>query len=160
MSAELYYDDQCGPCTLWARAVRALSRGRITLHPLASPRADVALADLPDGERFGYAHLSLSDRRWQGEELLGPLLAVLLGPRGGVFASSRLPSGRLLRRVYRAFWEYRRTKGCAAAAVPGPTHHPGSADADRGSRRRSPPAAAPAFPGGAGGVPSPLWRTA
>ena len=160
MSAELYYDDHCGPCTLWARAIRSLSRGRITLQPLTSPRADVALADLPDGERFGYAHLSFSERRWQGEELLGPLLGVLLGPRWEVFASSRFPSGRLLRRVYRAFWEYRRTSGCAAATVPGPTRHPGNAGADRGSRRRSPPVVAPAFPGRAGGAPSPSWRTA
>lgn len=114
-AARLFYDDACGPCTVLARAAEGVSRHRLVAVPLAGPEADVRLGGLAPELRFGYAHLEDGTALRTGSSAATPLVSLL---SGGLWArlTERLPPlDRAVRSVYDHLWEYRRSRGCAAA---------------------------------------------
>jgi predicted DCC family thiol-disulfide oxidoreductase YuxK len=118
MAAGLYYDGRCGPCTWFARVSAATSRGRIRIDPLDGPSAERDLRALPDARRFGFFHIVRSGRVYTGPEALPVLIELTAGRTAGrvVHGAPFVRAG--LEWVYQRFWDYRRTKGCAARAVP------------------------------------------
>lgn len=110
----LVHDAHCGPCTLFARTFRGLSRHRLEIHPLDGPESNEALSDLEREHRFAYAHLVLPDGRRSGADILAPLMEGVLGSPGRRLSKDFPPARWLLRRLYGAFWEHRRAQGCAA----------------------------------------------
>jgi hypothetical protein len=114
-SARLYYDSSCGPCRLLARAAEGMSHHRLNAIPLESPGAAADLSDLSTEDRFGSAHLVTGSTRLTGADLATPLVRFALGARLARVVASAPPLDRSLRWVYVRFWNYRRTRGCAAA---------------------------------------------
>jgi hypothetical protein len=116
-SARLFYDDACGPCRLLARATEQVSRHRVVATPLTSPVANVRLDGVPPEARYGYAHLDAVGGLRTGEAITAPLVGLTLGPTWEGVVRKVPPLDRAMRRAYLWFWEYRRTRGCAAAQV-------------------------------------------
>ncbi len=117
MTVDLFYDAGCGPCTLWARASAGIAREGVRILALDSREADRALGSMPDTVRFSYFHLARGGRTLTGTDAL-PLLVGLVAGRTAERVVRRVGFVRRgLDRTYRAFWEYRRTRGCAAGAV-------------------------------------------
>lgn len=115
-AVRLYYDAECGPCRLFARAVEGASGHRVTPVPLGGSDGDRELAGLSTEARFGYAHLLVGGaERQTGADLLVPLVRYTLGRTAGRVVDRIGPLRRSLRWGYQRFWEYRRTRGCAAA---------------------------------------------
>ena len=113
---ELYYDSHCGPCSLFARTVRGLSRRRLTILPLDGPGADQALSDLDPERRFEYAHVVCHDERRSGSDILAPLMEGVFGSPGRRVAEQFPPTRWILRTLYQAFWRHRSNGGCATVA--------------------------------------------
>lgn len=113
-AARLFYDDACGPCRLLAHASEGLSRHRLVATPLTAPEAEARLVGLPAEVRYGYAHLDTGPAIRTGEDLAAPLVGLALGPTWQRVVQRHPPLERALRRIYVQFWEYRRTRGCAA----------------------------------------------
>lgn len=115
--ARLYYDAGCGPCSLFARISEWASRSRVAALPYDGEDAARELADVEAEARFTSAHL-LDDRgRHSGAEMMAPLFGMTLG-RTGERVLARVPAvDRSLRWMYLRFWNYRRTRGCAARAA-------------------------------------------
>ncbi len=111
---ELYYDSHCGPCSLFARSARGLSRRRLTILPLDGPGADRALSDLVLERRFEYAHVVFHDERRSGPDILAPLMEEVFGSPGRRFAEQFPPTRWLLRTLYQSFWRHRNNGGCVA----------------------------------------------
>lgn len=112
--AELFYDDRCGPCTLWARSFEGLSHGRLAILPLSSPSADRSLGDLPEEARYGAMHLIQGGRRSSGAQGVVPLVGMVLGATVQRVLEGAPLLGGGARSIYRRFWWYRRTHGCAS----------------------------------------------
>jgi predicted DCC family thiol-disulfide oxidoreductase YuxK len=127
-AADLYYDSQCGPCTFFARVSERAAGSRLRARPLDSPEAVRELSDLDEETRWGYAHLVMGARRSSGAAIMTPLVGLTLGARAERVVVRLVPLSAGLRRTYSWFWNYRRSRGCAASA---------GADA---SRMREPPA--------------------
>jgi len=114
-AARLYYDGNCGSCAFFARAAQAASHRQLVAIPLDAPVADRDLSGLSGEDRFGSAHLAVGASVRSGSDILGPLLGLSLG-EGASRVYARVPVvDRSLRWVYRRFWNFRRTRGCAAA---------------------------------------------
>jgi hypothetical protein len=114
-AVRLYYDSSCGSCRLLARAAEGVSHHRVDAVPLDAPVADRELRDLSSQDRFGSAHLVSSTTRHSGSDLASPLVSATLGPAVGRVVAGTPPLERSLRWLYNRFWNYRRTRGCAAA---------------------------------------------
>jgi hypothetical protein len=113
--ARLYYDRGCGSCSFFARAAVGTSHQRLVAIPLDAPDAQRDLGDLADTERYRSAHLVTAASRETGSDIVTPLAELVLGARMARLYD-RIPFlDRSLRRVYLRFWNYRRTRGCAAA---------------------------------------------
>jgi hypothetical protein len=110
----LFFDPNCGPCTLFARLAEWASRSSVRALPYDGEEACRALGDLPDAERFAYAHFVDSDGRRSGSAIMGPLLERTIGPVGGRIVDQVPPVDHGLHWLYDRFWNYRRTRGCAA----------------------------------------------
>ncbi len=110
----LYFDSECGPCTLFARASAALGRGRIAALPLAGADADRELASMGTEARFGAFHLVGPSGTFTGEMGVVPLVGLALGRPAERVAKAAPPIRRGLEWTYRRFWRYRRLHGCAA----------------------------------------------
>ena len=68
--AVLFYDDACGPCTLFARASRALARREVEILPLRGTEPDRILGRLTPERRYGSFHLSIHGRLDSGPDAL------------------------------------------------------------------------------------------
>lgn len=113
-SARLFYDHDCGPCRLFAQVCQWASRSRVAALPYDGDEAHRELADLSEEERFAYAHLLRGPERRSGEAIMTPLVGLTFGPAGETVVSRVRPLDRGLRWMYGRFWDYRRTRGCAA----------------------------------------------
>jgi len=118
----LFYDPGCGPCRLFARVSEWASRSRLRALPYDGLEATRELGDLEDEVRFAYAHLVGPQGRKSGAEIMTPLVGLTFGSAGERVAARVPPVDRGLRWLYERFWNYRRTRGCAA---------PGSVPASR-----------------------------
>ncbi|HYA70422.1 MAG TPA: hypothetical protein VEH28_03545 [Thermoplasmata archaeon] len=112
--ARLFYDPGCGPCTLFARLSEWASRSHVRALPYDGSQATRELGDLTEEVRFGYAHLVDARGRRTGAAIMPPLVGLTLGPTGERVVNRVPPLDRGLRWIYDRFWEYRRTRGCAA----------------------------------------------
>lgn len=112
--ARLYYDPRCGPCRLFARVSEWASRSRLHALPYDGDEARRELGDMTEGDRFAYAHLVRRERRTSGDAIMTPLVGLTLGPTGERVVARVSPLDHGLRRMYGVFWNYRRTRGCAA----------------------------------------------
>jgi len=115
--AYLYYDPGCGPCRFFARVCQWASRSRLQALPYDGTEARLQLADLTDEVRFSYAHLVSRQGRMSGAAIMTPLVGLTLGPTTERVVAHAPPLEQGLRWIYTRFWNYRRTRGCAA-----PTH--------------------------------------
>ena len=114
--ARLFYDPGCGPCTIFARVSAWSSRSQLRAVPYDGPEATRELGDMTEEVRFAYAHLVDGRGRRSGSAIMNPLVGLTLGPTGERIVT-RVPwIDRSLRWVYDLFWNYRRTRGCAAPA--------------------------------------------
>jgi len=113
-AARLYYDPGCGPCRLFAQVCQWASRSRVRSLPYDGAEARQQLGDLSEEFRFAYAHLVRCDLRTSGEAIMTPLVGLTIGPTGERVVSHVPPLDRGLRWIYGRFWNYRRTRGCAA----------------------------------------------
>jgi hypothetical protein len=102
---------------MFARVFEWASRSRLRAVPYDGEEAARALSDLDEETRFAYAHLVDSGGRRSGAGIMTPLIGLTIGGTGERVAESVPPIDRGLRWVYDRFWNYRRTRGCAA-----PTH--------------------------------------
>lgn len=115
----LFYDPGCGPCTFFARVNEWLGRARLEALPYDGKEAASVLGDLEDEARFAYAHLVDAGGRRSGAAIMTPLVGLSLGPTAERVVVRVAPLEHGLRWIYNRFWDYRRTRGCAApAAVP------------------------------------------
>lgn len=114
-TVRLFYDGGCGPCSLFARASRGLSRGRVKIVPLQSLEADPDLGRLSPEVREGSFHLVAQGSLSSGEEALLPWLRATLGPSAAEGVRHVPPARVLMVRLYRRLWEERRRHGCGAA---------------------------------------------
>jgi hypothetical protein len=81
---------------------------------LDAPEADSALHSLTPELRYSYFHIVEAGRTWTGPDAM-PVWVGLLGGKPAQTVAERVPPvNRFLRAVYNRFWEYRRTRGCAA----------------------------------------------
>lgn len=111
--ARLYYDPGCGPCTFFAKVCQRAGRSKLAVLPYDGTSAEVELADLTEEVRYAYAHLLSRDHRSSGAEIMAPLVGLTLGSTAERVAHvPQLDHG--LRWIYDRFWNYRRTRGCAA----------------------------------------------
>lgn len=118
--ARLFYDPGCGPCSLFARVSEWASGSRLRIVPYDGEEAVRALGDLTEETRISYAHFVDPQGRRSGSAIMSPLVALALGTTGGQVVE-RVPSvDRGLRWIYDRFWNYRRTRGCAAPPVTAP----------------------------------------
>jgi hypothetical protein len=113
-AVRLYFDATCGPCTLFAGASLALGRGRIRLRPLTSAECEPRLARMDPEARYGAFHLVGSWSVSSGEAAVVPLVGLTLGRSAERIARGAPPLRLSLEWIYRWFWTYRRTRGCAA----------------------------------------------
>lgn len=118
-SSRLFYDPNCGPCRLFARACEWASRSRVEAIPYDGVEARRELADLSDETRIAYAHLVRGSERTSGNAIMTPLVGLTLGRSGERIVRRVGPVDRGLRWTYGRFWNYRRTRGCAAPRGPG-----------------------------------------
>ena len=114
--AQLFYDPGCGPCRLFAHWTQWASRSRLEALPYDGEEARLRLADMTDEYRFSYAHLIRREKRTSGDAIMTPLVGLTLGATGERVVARVGPLDRGLRRIYGWFWNYRRTRGCAAPA--------------------------------------------
>jgi hypothetical protein len=119
--ARLFYDPRCGPCRFFARASTWASRNRLEALPHDGVEAGRALADLVEEFRYSYAHLVDRGGRHSGDAILTPLVGLTVGATGERIVARVTPIDRGLRWVYGRFWDYRRTRGCAAPTGGGPS---------------------------------------
>jgi hypothetical protein len=112
--ARLFYDPNCGPCRLFARVTQWASRSRLTALPYDGREAQRQLSDLTEEYRFAYAHLVRQEERTSGDAIMTPLVGLTLGPTGERVVTRVRPIDHGLRWIYGRFWNYRRTRGCAA----------------------------------------------
>ncbi len=118
-AARLFYDPRCGPCALFARVSARLGGSRLRSLPYDEAEATRDLGDLDEETRFAYAHLVDDRGRSSGSALMPPLVKICLGETAGRLVLQVAPLDRALRWTYDQFWNYRRTRGCAAtSAVP------------------------------------------
>jgi hypothetical protein len=113
--ADLFYDRGCGPCTWFAHASRGLGGSRIRIAPLDGELADRELREMTEEVRYGAFQIAAEGQIYTGEAALPVWIGLVAGrtaeqvvDRVGVLRSA-------IARVYRSFWEYRRTRGCSAA---------------------------------------------
>lgn len=116
--ARLYYDPSCGPCTFFARVNEWASRAHVRALPYDGKEASRELAGMSDALRFSYAHLVDPWGRRSGSEIMVPLLGLTFGGAAERTASQVPAIDRALRWIYDRFWNYRRTRGCAAGSAP------------------------------------------
>jgi len=114
--ARLFYDPGCGPCTMFARVSEWASRSRLRALPYDGPDASRELGDLDDEFRFSYAHLVDERGRRTGAAIMNPLVGLTVGPAGERIVTRVRRIDRGLQWLYGRFWNYRRTRGCAAPA--------------------------------------------
>ena len=110
----LFYDPGCGPCTLFARVSEWASRSRLRATPFDGEEATRELGDLSEEVRYSYAHLVDTSGRTSGADIMSPLVGLTIGLTGGRVARSVPSIDHGLRWLYQRFWNYRRTRGCAA----------------------------------------------
>jgi hypothetical protein len=112
--ARLFYDPGCGPCRFFAGVSQWASRSRLRSLPYDGEEARRELSGLDDETRFAFAHLVRRQERWSGPAMMAPLVGLTLGPSAERILDRVRPFDRGLRWIYRRFWNYRRTRGCAA----------------------------------------------
>lgn len=113
----MFFDASCGPCTFWARLTAGLSRSGLEVYTLDGPEADRTFPTMAPERRYSYFHIVESGQTWTGPEAM-PAWVGLVGGKGARTVAERAPPvNRLLRHAYNRFWEYRRTRGCAAEGV-------------------------------------------
>lgn len=112
--AHLFYDPGCGPCTMFARVSEWASRSRLRALPYDGREAARELGDLPDELRYAYAHLVDQRGRRSGAAIMNPLVGLTIGPTGERIVTGVGRIDRGLQWIYGRFWNYRRTRGCAA----------------------------------------------
>ena len=112
--ARLFYDPNCGPCRLFAQVTQWASRSRLRALPYDGVEAGTELADLDEEVRFAYAHLVRRETRTSGDAIMTPLIGLTIGPTSERVVTRVAPIDQGLRWVYARFWNYRRTRGCAA----------------------------------------------
>jgi predicted DCC family thiol-disulfide oxidoreductase YuxK len=110
----MFFDASCGPCTFWAHLTAGLSRSRVQVYALDAPEADRAFGSMSPELRYSYFHIVESDRTWTGPEAMPAWVGLVGGRSARAVAERAPPVNRLLRLAYNRFWEYRRTRGCAA----------------------------------------------
>ena len=108
----LFYDNDCGPCTVFARGLRALGRGRLDIAGLASPTADLTLASMSTDVRFASMHLISGGARVSGSEAVIPLMGVVFGGTVGAGIKALPPVAGLLVRLHRLLVGMKRTNEC------------------------------------------------
>ncbi len=114
----MFFDAGCGPCTFFAHVTEGLSRSELGVYPLDGPEADRALLSMPPETRYGYFHIVEPGRTWTGPDAMPAWVGLVGGRRARWVAERSRPVNRLLRLFYDRFWEYRRSRGCAAEGVP------------------------------------------
>lgn len=114
----MFFDASCGPCTFWARLTAGLSPSGVQVYALDGPEADGALANMAPEQRFSYFHIVEAGRTWTGSDAMPAWVGLVGGKTARSLAERAPPVNRLLRLVYNRFWEYRRTRGCAAEESP------------------------------------------
>ena len=112
-SPVLFYDDGCGPCTLFARAARALSLGRLSIAGLTSEEADSRLGGLDPSARFGSMHLRRGDTTFDHAEALLPLVGAVFGSAAARGMTLLRPAESGLRLLYSWLYDARMKRGCA-----------------------------------------------
>jgi predicted DCC family thiol-disulfide oxidoreductase YuxK len=110
----MYFDAGCGPCTFWARLTAGITRTPLEVYSLDSPEADRAFSGMSTDRRYGYFHIVEAGTTWTGPEAMPVWVGLVAGRSVRSVAERAPPVNRLLRRVYNRFWEYRRSRGCAA----------------------------------------------
>lgn len=113
-TARLFYDSGCGPCTFFAQINQWASRSRLRALAYDGTEAAVALGDLDEETRFAYAHLVDARGRRTGAAIMKPLVGLVLGSTAERVVARVPPADLGLRWIYGRFWNYRRTRGCAA----------------------------------------------
>jgi hypothetical protein len=112
--SHLFYDRGCGPCSWVARTTSAVSRSPIEIASLDGPLANHELGWMDPTRRFGSFHLRQGSRVYSGAEALPSLVGLVAGSTAERAVRHVPPLRHAIERVYLAFWEYRRTRGCAA----------------------------------------------
>lgn len=115
--ARLFYDPGCGPCSFFARVSVWACRSGLRAIPYDGEEAARELADLAEATRFAYAHLVDAHGRKSGAAIMAPLVALSLGSTGERVVTRTKPLDRGLCWLYERFWNYRRTRGCAAPST-------------------------------------------
>ena len=118
--AWLFYDPGCGPCRFFARVCEWASRSRVRSLSYDGEEARRELIRLDDATWFSYAHLVHVPNRCSGASIMTPLAGWILGSTAERIVAGAPPLDRGLKWVYNRFWNYRRTRGCAARTY-GPT---------------------------------------
>jgi hypothetical protein len=105
----MYFDANCGPCTLFAHLTAGLSRSHLDLYPLDGPEADRALGSMSPETRYGAFHIVEPGNTWTGPDAMPPGSGWSVGaapggsPRGrdrsiGSFESAISVSGSIVDR--------------------------------------------------------------
>ena len=113
-TTRLFYDPGCGPCTMFARVSEWASHAHLRAVPYDGAEAARELGDLDESVRFAYAHLVDARGRRSGSAIMSPLVGLAFGTAGERIVNRVSAVDHGLRWVYDRFWDYRRTRGCAA----------------------------------------------
>jgi predicted DCC family thiol-disulfide oxidoreductase YuxK len=113
-SFRMFYDASCGPCTFWARFTAGVSQVGVDAYPLDGPEADLELGSMAPELRYGYFHIVEPGRILTGPDAMPAWIGLLGGKPARALAERASPVKHLLRLGYNRFWEYRRSRGCAA----------------------------------------------
>ena len=108
----LFYDNDCGPCTVFARGLRALGRGRLDIEGLASPEADLTFESMSTEARFASMHLISGGARVSGSEAVVPLMEIVFGGPVGAGLKALPPVSRILVRLHRLLVGMKRANEC------------------------------------------------